>query len=69
MTLPAWLHIQTFYNSLSITNRSMIDAAAERALMYKTHEEQPHMNFGGIGLQQSSMAFKESIPRKGGWSS
>ena len=41
--LPAWLQVQTFYNGLGATNRSMIDAAAGGALMSKTLR-QP-MNF------------------------
>ncbi|XP_050259914.1 uncharacterized protein LOC126704981 [Quercus robur] len=36
--LPAWLQVQTFYNGLGATNRSMVDAAAGGALMSKTHE-------------------------------
>ena len=36
--LPAWLQVQTFYNGLGATNRSMVNAAAGGALMSKTHE-------------------------------
>ena len=36
--LPAWLQVQTFYNGLGATNRSMVDAAASGALMSKTPE-------------------------------
>ncbi|XP_030963798.1 uncharacterized protein LOC115984958 [Quercus lobata] len=36
--LSAWLQVQTFYNGLGATNRSMVDAAASGALMSKTHE-------------------------------
>ncbi|XP_023892547.2 uncharacterized protein LOC112004530 [Quercus suber] len=36
--LPAWLQVQTFYNGLGATNRSMVDATAGGALMSKTHE-------------------------------
>ena len=36
--LPAWLQVQTFYNGLGATNRSMVNVAAGGALMSKTHE-------------------------------
>lgn len=40
----AWLYIQTFYNRLGITNKSMVNAATTReALMNKTHDQ--CMNF------------------------
>ncbi|XP_052203104.1 uncharacterized protein LOC127808573 [Diospyros lotus] len=37
--LHVWLQVQTFYNGLSSTNRSMIDAAAEGTIMRKTPDE------------------------------
>ncbi|XP_052204046.1 uncharacterized protein LOC127809323 [Diospyros lotus] len=37
--LPMWLQVQTFYNGLSSTNRSMIDAAARGTIMRKTPDE------------------------------
>ncbi|KAJ4723309.1 DNA-directed DNA polymerase [Melia azedarach] len=37
--LPSWLQVQTFYNGLSCTTRTMIDAAAGGALMSKTPDE------------------------------
>lgn len=37
--LPIWLQVQTFYNGLSATTRTMIDAAAGGTLMGKTLEE------------------------------
>ena len=37
--LPVWLQVQTFYNGLSPTNRSMIDAAAGGTINQKMEEE------------------------------
>lgn len=37
--LPKWLQVQTFYNGLSCTTRTMVDAAAGGALMGKTIDE------------------------------
>ncbi|KAJ4717050.1 DNA-directed DNA polymerase [Melia azedarach] len=37
--LPKWLQVQTFYNGLSCTTRTIIDAAANGALMSKTPDE------------------------------
>ncbi|KAJ4705035.1 DNA-directed DNA polymerase [Melia azedarach] len=37
--LPTWLQVQTFYNGLSCTTRTMIDAAVGSALISKTHDK------------------------------
>ncbi|KAI3446836.1 hypothetical protein Pfo_003501 [Paulownia fortunei] len=37
--LPNWLQVQTFYNGLSGSTRTLVDVAAGGALMGKTHEE------------------------------
>ena len=37
--LPAWIQVQTFYNGLQPTTRTMIDAAAGGTLMKKSLEE------------------------------
>lgn len=37
--LPAWMQVQTFYNGLSQTSRTLVDAAAGGAVMGKTPTE------------------------------
>ncbi|XP_021831329.1 uncharacterized protein LOC110771347 [Prunus avium] len=37
--LPTWIQVQTFYNGLSQTSRTLVDAAAGGALMAKTATE------------------------------
>ena len=37
--LPIWLQVQTFYNGLNESTRSVIDAAAGRTIMRKTPEQ------------------------------
>ncbi|XP_020423025.1 uncharacterized protein LOC109950012 [Prunus persica] len=37
--LPTWIQVQTFYNGLSQTSRTLVDAAAGEALMAKTATE------------------------------
>ncbi|KAI5343032.1 hypothetical protein L3X38_010908 [Prunus dulcis] len=38
--LPTWIQVQTFYNGLSQTSRTLVDAAAGGALMTKTATEE-----------------------------
>ncbi|CAL9011906.1 unnamed protein product [Prunus brigantina] len=37
--LPKWMQVQTFYNGLNTTSKTLIDAAAGGALMAKTQDE------------------------------
>nr|XP_023870464.1 uncharacterized protein LOC111983048 [Quercus suber] len=61
--LPAWLQVQTFYNGLRATNRSMVDAAAGGALMSKTHEAAYEL-LEELASNNYQWPIERAIPRK-----
>ncbi|GAV83548.1 LOW QUALITY PROTEIN: hypothetical protein CFOL_v3_26994 [Cephalotus follicularis] len=61
--LPTWLQVQTFYIGLEAQLRTMIDAAAGRALMSKTHDE-AYALLEEIASNNYQWSSKKAIPKR-----
>lgn len=61
--LPLWLQVQTFYNSLGATNKSMVNAAARGTLMSKTHEASYEL-LEEFSYKKYQWPSKREMPRK-----